>query len=211
MFLLQIAYDVYYWNPFMHIFVWASIIAWFVVIPFTSLALLYPSLSSYVGVAYAVLKQPGFWFYIPLVSVMALFPVITYRTLLRDISPTLVDELIMSKKVKRSGSKGRLNRKSAERRSGYAFSHQKGFGDFIESGRGFGLPKDQVEAERKERLSKVLLDTNAPHAEEAIVQSAKREDGIPKKGDMVPPTTSIPNIPGTPIRRVSSQDSVVIC
>eukprot|EP00731_Ephydatia_muelleri_P016102 Em0009g526a len=231
---LQIAYDIYYWNPFMHVFIWASIILWFVVIPFTSTAILYPSISNYVGVAYEVLKQPGFWFYVPLVCAIALFPVITYRTLLRDFFPTLVDELMLSEKGKSSGPKGRLNKKSRQRRSGYAFSHQEGFGDFIESGRGFGLPQDQVEAERKKRLSKVLTgETNGPPVEvtvppgEAIEhrieasqlqsksKNARDTETAEKDGphSQLPSTVTatIPNIPGTPIHGVSSQDSVVIC
>lgn len=217
----------------MHIFIWFSIVAWFIVIPFLASSLVYPGISTFNGVAFEVLKQPGFWFYVPLACVVALFPVIVTRSLSRFFFPTLADDIMLSGIVKSAETKTRRrNRKDVQRRSGYAFSHQRGFGDFITTGRGFGLPSDQVEAERNKRLSKaapgdVKVTPNGPPGDaskelakgksEPYLQS--KNDRDTKEGEVEertgshpqPSSAAIPNIPGTPIHGISSQDNVATC
>ena len=208
----------------MHIFVWLSIVMWFVVIPFTSSTVVYPTLSNYIGVAFKVLEQPGFWFYVPLACAMALFPVIVVRSLTREFFPTLVDDIILKGKLKMVQTEKHLTRKGSQRQSGYAFSHQEGFGQFITSGRGFGIPEEQVEAERNNRLSKVphteAKDSQAPppgdvndnselHPQPSNAREAKEGEGAEKSGPHSQRTAVVPNIPGTPIHVASSQDTVL--
>ena len=148
----------------MHIFIWCSIASWFVVMPITSSTAFYSEFFRYVGVAYEVLASATFWFYWPLATVVALSPTVIFRFLRLELTPRLVDDvrLQMKKEGRKLFKRKTIKRKSVKRettptpktkRSGYAFSHQKGFAHLIMSGFGFGMRQDNVEAERRERLS----------------------------------------------------------
>lgn len=143
----------------MHLFVWGSIISWFVVIPITSTAILYSSFFLYVGVANQVLSSGLFWFYWPLASVLALLPTITFRTLTLDLRPRLVDDVRLKtskegrKLFKRKMFKRKTTKRHSIKRTGYAFAHQYGFANLIMSGLGFGMRREQVDKERRERMS----------------------------------------------------------
>lgn len=159
--LLQIALDTFYWNPLMHLVVWGSILAWFVVIPITSSETLYGDFFQYGGVAYEVMSSPNFWFYLPLAAIIALLPTIVYRFINLYRQPTYVDFVRL--KEKKEGKKLFKRKKLAQRsrsrhsvnRTGYAFSHQHGFGALISSGHIFGMNKAHVSAEHNKRHSRL--------------------------------------------------------
>jgi phospholipid-translocating ATPase len=170
---LQIALDTFYWNPIQHVFVWGSILAWFLVLPITSSPALYVAgigvfRFDFLGVFYEVLQTATFWFYWPLAVIIALGPTITFRTLLVDLRPTLVDDVRLKMKkegrrvFRRALLKSKLPRISfslagVKERTGYAFSHQRGFGKLILSGRMFaGVSEEQVRRERERRVSTIV-------------------------------------------------------
>ena len=159
----QIAMDTFHWNPIMHIFVWGSIIAWFVVIPITSTEAIYniTLFRFYPGAAFQVLASATFWFYLPLATVIALLPTVALRIIRLEVYPHLIDDVRLKMKsegktlFKRFRQKSLLTRSTRSlKRTGYAFSHQEGFGRIIESGVGFrGMEPEQVEEERRQRFS----------------------------------------------------------
>ena len=151
----------------MHLFVWGSIIAWFVVVPIINTSFLYVGLIAlfrfYVGVSDQVLATATFWFYWPLAAVIALLPTVVFRTIRLDLDPHLVDDVRL--KMKMDGKKlfkrfrfkrSTLRREGTITRTGYAFAHEEGFGRIIESGVGFrGMRQERVEEERRKRLEKM--------------------------------------------------------
>ena len=161
---LQIALDTFHWNPIHHVFVWGSIISWFVVIPITSSPGLYNFLDSfhYNGVAYEVMGSAAFWFYWPLATMVALMPTVIFRLLRLDLNPHLIDDVRLREKKegKQQFRRRTIRRKSAKKehgitakRTGYAFAHQEGFAHLIMSGLGFGIMLDRVKEERRQRMS----------------------------------------------------------
>ena len=188
----QLALDTFYWTPIHHVLVWGSILAWFVVLPITSSPGLYIAgigvfEFDFLGVFYEVIQTATFWFYWPLAAVIALGPTIVFRTLLLDLQPTLVDDVRL--KMKKEGQKlfrrkilkkklPRITFAGVKERTGYAFSHQGGFGKLILSGRMFGgHSEEQVRRERERRIS-------------TIIQSAPSSPVPPHKGIDTDPTPS---------------------
>ena len=188
--LLQLALDTFYWNPIQHVFVWGSILAWFVVLALTSSPPLYIGgintlRFDFLGVLYEVIQTATFWFYWPLATVVALGPTIVFRTLHLDLYPRLVDDVRL--KMKEEGPKlfrramlkkklPRISLSAVKERTGYAFSHQGGFGRLILSGRMFGgKSEEQVHREREQRLSTIIRSASTspvpPHRELDIPQS----------------------------------------
>lgn len=153
----------------MHILVWGSILIWFVIIPVTSTGTLYSSFFRYGGVAYEVLNTANFWFYLPMATVVALFPTIVSRLISLYRNPTYVDfvRLKEKKEGKKLFKRKKLSRKPTSshstKRSGYAFSHEEGFGTMISTGRIFGMDEDNVAAEHVRRRS-VLLSASPSRA-----------------------------------------------
>lgn len=151
-------------------FVWGSILAWFVVLSITSSPGLYIAgigifEFDFLGVFYEVFQTATFWFYWPLATVIALGPTIVFRTLRLDLSPSLVDDVRL--KMKKEGPRlfrramlkkklPRISFSAVKERTGYAFSHQGGFGRLILSGRIFGQPEEQVRKEREKRISTII-------------------------------------------------------
>ena len=152
---------------------WGSILAWFVVLPVTSSSAFYVAgigifRFDFLGVFYEVIQTATFWFYWPLATIVALGPTITFRTLLLDLRPTLVDDvrLKMKKEGRRSFRRALLKTKlprisfslaGVKERTGYAFSHQGGFGRLILSGKMFaGKSEEQVKQERERRISTIV-------------------------------------------------------
>lgn len=145
--------------------------AWFVVLPITSSPALYnPALSfisfNFLGVFYEVFQTATFWFYWPLATVIALGPTIIFRTVRLDLRPTQVDDVRL--KMKKEGPRlfrramlkkklPRISFETVKQRTGYAFSHQGGFGRLILSGRMFGgQTEEQVHKERERRISTII-------------------------------------------------------
>lgn len=171
-------------------FVWGSILVWFVVLPVTSSSTFYVAgigtfEFNFLGVFYEVLQSATFWFYWPLATIIALGPTIAFRTLLLDFKPTLVDDVRLQMKkegrkaFRRTLMKTKLPRISLGRvkeRTGYAFSHKGGFGKLIMSGRMFsGQSEEQVHREREQRLSTIFQKSShpLPHAvDDSTIQNA---------------------------------------
>ena len=145
----------------MHLFVWLSILAWFIVIPITSSGLFYSDFFQYGGVAYQVMATANFWFYLPLTTIIALIPTIVFRLVKLYRQPTYVDFVRL--KVKSEGKKLFQQKRmrivstmmKQSQRSGYAFSHQEGFGALISSGHIFGMNENNVESEYRRRYSQI--------------------------------------------------------
>lgn len=152
----QAALDTSYWTVFNHIVIWGSVAFYF------STTLIFNSRlirAQYVGVFRKALSTPIFWFTLALALVILLVPIVAYRFYKLDVAPTLADRCRFVQQLARrrakSGAGGPfaggpggeradpnllLRRRSSTRksrrsiRSGYAFSHQEGFGNLITSG-----------------------------------------------------------------------------
>lgn len=137
----QAALDTSYWTVFNHIVIWGSVAFFF------AMTLIFNSRLirvQYLGVFRKALNTPLFWFTLFLVLVILLVPVVAYRFYKLDVEPTLADRCRyiqrMSRRrtkpaepqLRRRYSSTRKSRRSI--RSGYAFSHQEGFGNLITSG-----------------------------------------------------------------------------
>lgn len=136
----QAALDTSYWTVFNHIVIWGSVAFYF------AMTLIFNSRLirvQYLGVFRKALSTPLFWFTLFLVLVILLVPIIAYRFYKLDLEPTLSDRCRFIQRISRRRTKPvepQLRRRSSTRksrrsiRSGYAFSHQEGFGNLITSG-----------------------------------------------------------------------------
>ena len=164
----------------MHVAVWGSMLSWFVVIPITSSSGFYgvANLFLYNGVAYEVISSAVFWFYLFLATVIALLPTISFRICRLNLFPNLIDDVRLKQKQEgRTIFRRRLfhrkpppdltpvQRRSIKR-TGYAFSHQEGFGEMITTGKIFGLNENEIEEEHHRRLSQLIISRS--HHELAI-------------------------------------------
>ncbi|XP_030647206.1 probable phospholipid-transporting ATPase IM [Chanos chanos] len=139
---IQLALDMSFWTMVNHIFVWGSLIMYFALTFITYSDGMYSIFSpafSFIGTARNSLSQPSVWLTILLTSILCALPVVAYRFLLTQLSPTINDKV--KYKVRRAKleppprpRRTRITRTST-RRSGYAFSHAQGYGDLITSGR----------------------------------------------------------------------------
>lgn len=154
----------------MHVFVWGSILVWFVAIPVTSSGTLYGSFFQYSGVAYEVIATANFWFYLPLATVIALTPTMVSRLITLYRYPTYIDFVRLKEKkagrriFKRKNMPKRSRSARSMKRTGYAFSHMEGFGKLITSGHIFGMNRENVAAEHSKRYSQIMSTGRAESA-----------------------------------------------
>uniref|UniRef100_A0A914VDH4 Phospholipid-transporting ATPase n=1 Tax=Plectus sambesii TaxID=2011161 RepID=A0A914VDH4_9BILA len=155
---IQIALDTSYWTVFNHICIWGSLIFYF------SLTLVYyealpfswvngsQSAANY-GVAFRAMASPHYWLSMLLTAVVLLLPVVANRFFWQDTQPSYSDRLrVRQQRPREMPKKGPttdlpmrpFSRKTTSRRSrrgslrsGYAFSHQQGFGELITKGKLF--------------------------------------------------------------------------
>ncbi|XP_064618888.1 phospholipid-transporting ATPase ID-like isoform X5 [Lineus longissimus] len=137
---LRCALDTIYWTGFNHFVIWGSIVFYFA---FTFV--LYADIwaYSYIGTGRNVMATASFWFTMLLTVVILLAPIIAWRFYNVDTTPTLSDRVRLRQRISKSKSKATdltLRRSFSRRstrslRSGYAFSHQEGFGELITSGK----------------------------------------------------------------------------
>uniref|UniRef100_A0A803XVC7 Phospholipid-transporting ATPase n=1 Tax=Meleagris gallopavo TaxID=9103 RepID=A0A803XVC7_MELGA len=134
---VQIGLDTSYWTVVNQFFIWGSLSVYFA-ITFTmysdGMYLILPASFPFVGTARNTLSQPNVWLAIFLSIALCVLPVVGFRFLKALLRPTASD------KVRRNFSNARPHRckrlrRTSTRRSGYAFSHQHGFGALIMSGR----------------------------------------------------------------------------
>uniref|UniRef100_A0A146MAI4 Phospholipid-transporting ATPase n=1 Tax=Lygus hesperus TaxID=30085 RepID=A0A146MAI4_LYGHE len=134
----QVCLDTSYWTPFNHITIWGSLASYFIL----DLAYNYLIGGSYVGSLTMALSLWSFWLTTALTLAILLVPVLAYRFFFIDVFPTLSDRVRLKQRMTkvRSRSSGDILRTPSARkarrsiRSGYAFSHQEGFGRLITSG-----------------------------------------------------------------------------
>ncbi|XP_061838583.2 phospholipid-transporting ATPase ID [Nerophis lumbriciformis] len=153
---VQVALDTAYWTIVNHIFVWGSLGFYFIImfgLDSQRLFAVSPNYFHFVGSAQSTLLQPVVWSTLALATAICVVPVLALRFLKSDLKPQLSDtvryaQLILQKKRRPAGSsvastwckarstwEDRLHAKGGSRRSGYAFSHQEGFGELITSGK----------------------------------------------------------------------------
>uniref|UniRef100_A0A8C5RFR7 Phospholipid-transporting ATPase n=1 Tax=Laticauda laticaudata TaxID=8630 RepID=A0A8C5RFR7_LATLA len=134
---VQMGLDTAYWTAVNQLFLWGSLAIYFV-ITFTLYSdgtyQIFTSSFPFVGTARNILNQPKVWLSICLGVSLCVLPVIAFRFLKMQFMPSLSDQ-----KDGRLRAAGQTQRRRASRRSGYAFSHQQGFGDLITSGRNMRL------------------------------------------------------------------------
>ncbi|XP_037758548.1 phospholipid-transporting ATPase ID isoform X2 [Chelonia mydas] len=139
---VQIGLDTAYWTAVNQFFIWGSLSVYFAII-FTmysdGMYLIFAASFPFVGAARNTLNQPSVWLAIFLSITLCVLPVIGGRFLKAQLMPTVSDKVL--RKIREAKKrpppplpKTRLRRTST-RRSGYAFSHQHGFGALIMSGR----------------------------------------------------------------------------
>uniref|UniRef100_A0A8D0ETX0 ATPase phospholipid transporting 8B2 n=1 Tax=Strix occidentalis caurina TaxID=311401 RepID=A0A8D0ETX0_STROC len=139
--LRQIGLDTGFWTAINHFFIWGSLAAYFAIL-FTmhsdGLFQMFPNQFRFVGNAQNTLAQPTVWLTIALTTVVCIVPVVAFRFLKLDLKPELSDTVRARKQKTQHRCMRRVGR-AGSRRSGYAFSHQEGFGELIMSGKNMRL------------------------------------------------------------------------
>uniref|UniRef100_A0A4W3KKH2 Phospholipid-transporting ATPase n=1 Tax=Callorhinchus milii TaxID=7868 RepID=A0A4W3KKH2_CALMI len=136
---MEIAIDTVYWTAFNHLFIWGSLVVYFA-ISFTmysnGLFAIIPGAFSFIGAARNILNQPHVWLTIFLTTVLCSLPTIILRCIAIETKPTFSDKVGSHciKKIVLPKRKSQPIRRVSARRSGYAFSHQRGFGALITTG-----------------------------------------------------------------------------
>ncbi|XP_036385821.1 phospholipid-transporting ATPase ID [Megalops cyprinoides] len=138
---IQLGLDTAYWTAVNQFFLWGSLSVYFA-ITFTmysnGMYLIFTASFPFIGTARNSLNQPNVWLTILLTSILCVLPVVAYRFLLIQLWPTINDKVrFKMKQAKAVPAPPRRThvRRPSSRRSGYAFSHAKGYGDLVTSGR----------------------------------------------------------------------------
>ncbi|XP_063305087.1 probable phospholipid-transporting ATPase IM [Pelobates fuscus] len=139
---VQIGLDTSYWTAINHFFIWGSLAVYFSILfamHGDGIFDIFPSHFPFVGNARNSLSQKSVWLVIFLTTVICVMPVLTFRFLKVDLTPTLSDKVryLQQAKKKRKPLENRMRRihRTSSRRSGYAFAHQEGYGELITSGK----------------------------------------------------------------------------
>uniref|UniRef100_A0A4W3JZC5 Phospholipid-transporting ATPase n=1 Tax=Callorhinchus milii TaxID=7868 RepID=A0A4W3JZC5_CALMI len=137
---MEIAIDTVYWTAFNHLFIWGSLVVYFA-ISFTMYSNGFFCKFFWVffsGAARNILNQPHVWLTIFLTTVLCSLPTIILRCIAIETKPTFSDKIMsrqcQRKKIVLPKRKSQPIRRVSARRSGYAFSHQRGFGALITTG-----------------------------------------------------------------------------
>uniref|UniRef100_A0A3B4EEH5 Phospholipid-transporting ATPase n=1 Tax=Pygocentrus nattereri TaxID=42514 RepID=A0A3B4EEH5_PYGNA len=189
---VQLGLDTYYWTAVNHFFLWGSLSVFFA-ITFTmysnGMYLIFTSSFPFIGTARNSLNQPNVWLTIFLTTLLCVLPVVALRFLLIQLRPTINDKILKSKGKKLDKMEVRYKvrqakavlpppprrfprRRISTRRSGYAFSHARGYGDLVTSGRFLRRPV-------KTRLTlfplvESPLAENSPQTYRSIGEGAQR-------------------------------------
>lgn len=149
---LQCGLDTSYWTGFNHFCIWGTLIVHFIFHFALYSEIIYKIIGQgwyYIGTAQAVCSTAVFWFTVLITSAILLLPIIAYRFIRLDLTPTMVDKVrivqkygIKTPKTKstifatkpRHRSSMRASTRSLKR-SAYAFSHEEGFAQLIKEGK----------------------------------------------------------------------------
>uniref|UniRef100_A0A6Q2XRX0 Phospholipid-transporting ATPase n=1 Tax=Esox lucius TaxID=8010 RepID=A0A6Q2XRX0_ESOLU len=166
----QIGLDTYYWTAVNHLFVWGSLAVYFAILlamQSDGLFSIFPSQFPYIGTARSCLAQWSVWLVILLTTAVCVLPGMAVRFLKTDLYPTLTDKVRRLQKASRKQGPREQNlrrvRRTSSRRSGYAFSHQQGYGELITSGKNM---KHTMHDDPVRALCKQVRDGLAPTSEE---------------------------------------------
>ncbi|NWV27013.1 AT8B2 ATPase, partial [Origma solitaria] len=168
---VQIGLDTGFWTAINHFFIWGSLAAYFAIL-FTmhsdGLFRMFPNQFRFVGNAQNTLAQPTVWLTIALTTVVCVMPVVAFRFLKLDLKPELSDTVrytqLVRKKQKTQHRCMRHAGRVGSRRSGYAFSHQEGFGELIMSGKNM-------------RLSSLALSSFTPRPSSSWIETLRKKKG----------------------------------
>ncbi|NWV70719.1 AT8B2 ATPase, partial [Malurus elegans] len=168
---VQIGLDTGFWTAINHFFIWGSLAAYFAIL-FTmhsdGLFRIFPNQFRFVGNAQNTLAQPTVWLTIALTTVVCIVPVVAFRFLKLDLKPELSDTVrytqLVRKKQKTQHRCMRHTGRVGSRRSGYAFSHQEGFGELIMSGKNM-------------RLSSLALSSFTPRPSSSWIDTLRKKKG----------------------------------
>uniref|UniRef100_A0A673GRP0 Phospholipid-transporting ATPase n=1 Tax=Sinocyclocheilus rhinocerous TaxID=307959 RepID=A0A673GRP0_9TELE len=137
---VQLGLDTYYWTAVNQFFLWGSLSVYFAV-TFTmysnGMYLIFTSSFPFIGTARNSLNQPNVWLTIFLTTILCILPVVAKRFLFIQLKPTINDK---AKAVPPPPPRKFPRRRISTRRSGYAFSHARGYGDLVTSGRFLRIP-----------------------------------------------------------------------
>ncbi|NWW32479.1 AT8B2 ATPase, partial [Panurus biarmicus] len=163
---VQIGLDTGFWTAINHFFIWGSLAAYFAIL-FTmhsdGLFRMFPNQFRFVGNAQNTLAQPTVWLTIALTTVVCIMPVVAFRFLKLDLKPELSDTVRYTQLVRKKQKTQHAGRVGS-RRSGYAFSHQEGFGELIMSGKNM-------------RLSSLALSSFAPRPSTSWIETLRKKKG----------------------------------
>ncbi|NXJ71650.1 AT8B2 ATPase, partial [Rostratula benghalensis] len=168
---VQIGLDTGFWTAINHFFIWGSLAAYFAILfamHSDGLFQMFPNQFRFVGNAQNTLAQPTVWLTIALTTVVCIMPVVAFRFLKLDLKPQLSDTVrytqLVRKKQKTQHRCMRRVGRAGSRRSGYAFSHQEGFGELIMSGKNM-------------RLSSLALSSFAPRPSTSWIETLRKKKG----------------------------------
>uniref|UniRef100_A0AAY4AEP2 Phospholipid-transporting ATPase n=1 Tax=Denticeps clupeoides TaxID=299321 RepID=A0AAY4AEP2_9TELE len=138
---MQLGLDTFYWTAVNQFFLWGSMSVYFAV-SFTmysnGMYLIFPSSFPFIGVARNSLNQPNVWLTVFLTSILCVLPVLAYRFLRLQLKPNINDKVQTHTHThthcNKNCSRFITKQETGTRRSGYAFSHARGYGDLVTSG-----------------------------------------------------------------------------
>ncbi|XP_036199728.1 phospholipid-transporting ATPase ID isoform X2 [Myotis myotis] len=166
---VQIGLDTGYWTAINHFFIWGSVAVYFAILfamHSNGLFDMFPNQFRFVGNAQNTLAQPTVWLTIALTTVVCILPVVAFRFLKLNLKPDLSDTVrytqLVRKKQKAQHRCMRRVGRTGSRRSGYAFSHQEGFGELIMSGKNM-------------RLSSLALSSFTTRSSSSWIESLRRK------------------------------------
>ncbi|XP_021014483.1 phospholipid-transporting ATPase ID isoform X1 [Mus caroli] len=166
---VQIGLDTGYWTAINHFFIWGSLAVYFAILfamHSNGLFDMFPNQFRFVGNAQNTLAQPTVWLTIALTTAVCIMPVVAFRFLRLSLKPDLSDTVrytqLVRKKQKAQHRCMRRVGRTGSRRSGYAFSHQEGFGELIMSGKNM-------------RLSSLALSSFSTRSSSSWIESLRRK------------------------------------
>ncbi|TRY65283.1 hypothetical protein DNTS_015442, partial [Danionella cerebrum] len=139
--------DTSYWTAVNQFFLWGSLSVYFAV-TFTmysnGMYLIFTSSFPFIGTARNSLNQPNVWLTIFLTTILCVLPVVAKRFLFIQFKPTINDKVrhkVRQAKAEPPPPPRKFPpRRISTRRSGYAFSHARGYGDLVTSGGFLRIP-----------------------------------------------------------------------
>uniref|UniRef100_A0A3Q2DJJ9 P-type ATPase C-terminal domain-containing protein n=1 Tax=Cyprinodon variegatus TaxID=28743 RepID=A0A3Q2DJJ9_CYPVA len=161
----QMFLDTNYWTAINQFFLWGSL-AVYISVTFTFLSnglfFMFTSSFPFIGAARNCLQQSNVWLTIFLTCLLSILPTVAYRFLLIQLNPTISDKVRYKAKEEGQPTPAPYRppaRRVSTRRSSYAFSHSRGYGNLVTSRKFLRLRKPSSLFNRKEaaNLCKQLI------------------------------------------------------